>query len=337
MPEEKFEPLAYSAEYVAALRRQMDQTVDARALAAKFTAARSPMNQNRLAALAAAGIDGNRTLTELEGADLGDGHQVADDAEVHALRHVPLGLWGSHDIHLMLLYGQGGGTTLALALYLLARDTLVEALYYPGDLLVAAAGAAAGDPELPDGTSGRAAIVRVLSTAGEALRAGFDRRAQQLELDEFEADDAWRALQDGRLDAGDRRFSDEAGALNRLAEARELVEPAPVLLAATAELIYSNHTARLQIVNAEEFADPTVRAVLELPGAMWFRRETAFSVVRTGDHEVRLRHLARSAIENWHGIAFADVDAALAHAGRAFGVGHDKWHKVPDAGDSMKP
>lgn len=291
-----------------------------------------PMDQARLASLAAVGIDGNRTLTEIESADLGDGHQVGDEAETHALRHVPLGLWCASDIHLMLLYRHGGGTTLALALHVLEKDPFTEASHYPGDLLVTAARSAAENPILPDGTVGRVAMGRILSPACNALRAGFEWRAQALELDEPAAEDAWRMLRDG-LDAADRRFRNEADLFNRLDEARWYVAPAPVLLQATAELIYSNHAGYLQIVRAEKLADPTVRAVLELPGAMWFRRDTAFSVVRTGKDEVRLRHLAPSAIENWHGIAFAEVDAALAHAEAKFGVARAAW-RPPAPGDT---
>lgn len=331
MPEEKFSKLEYSDDEIAALRDQMATVVDCRELAERMTGDRRPANPFRRRLLMHRfGIDADRTLTEIEGVDLGDTTLWADLADVHALRHVPLGHWSDGDIALMLVYGHGGPTVQGLALERLERQPLLEAAHYEGDLLVVTARRISAESSNADavGQWMRKVMAEVLGATEQEIWTRFYAHCAELGLGGPDVGAARQRLSSGARPPAGNPFGDTGHALNMLAEATDLIAPARRLWVAEAELPYARYRKRMgvELMPRTEFSDPEIRAGLDAPDGFWFSRQTRFQIVEDG-LGVRLRHFADSAVENWHGMAFETAEAARAHATWTYGVPQEAWEK----------
>lgn len=334
MAEEKFELPKLSAEEIRALRERMDQKVDSRALAADFMAGRTARRNEWCAEIERRfGFDPRLTVTELESFDAGDGNNMADEPEVHALRRVPLSMWTPSDTALMLGYGHGERFGIWLAIDVLSEDPMIEAAHYPGDLLDAAARTMAAEPppDAPDGTSALAVFAEIVEKARAAIWRGFEEKAIRLGLDA-----ETRETERVRIEAGwapddePEPFWEVGFDLDHWALARERLWPAEKLAVADREMVYARYRPDfgLEMVPARVLADPAVQALLDGPDTFWFRRETHFEIVVAPDGGgVRLRRLSESAIENWHGIAFSGADAAKAWVGKEYGLDPSVWRE----------
>ena len=331
MAEAKFEFLEFTPEEIRATRERMSKTVDSHALAHAFMAQRTPRPAQWAQSFEGRfGFDPRRTLTELEGFDAGDGYDVADEPQVHALRRVPLTYWTAGDACLMLTYRQGIGFGLWLALDMLAADPMLEASHYPGDLLIAAAGLVgeSGQPSAPSGETARGMLAGYTGKAEIDIWRRFEEKADRLGLSDTARRSERERIADSLRSEEERdQFWEIASNLNYLAEARATLTPPIVLRQAAAEMIYAVYRPRhgLEIVPRRDLDNPAIRAHLEKEETFYFRRGTRFEIVDAGDGAVRLRHFSQSAIENWLGIAFDSVDAAIAYARTEFGVAREAW------------
>jgi hypothetical protein len=84
-------------------------------------------------------VDGHQSLEQIEGDDWGD---PPDDATalirtVHALRRKPVGELSTEDLRELIPQRVGLAVVVPLALRHLRDDPLLEAAFYPGDLLSA--------------------------------------------------------------------------------------------------------------------------------------------------------------------------------------------------------
>ncbi|MCO5057629.1 MAG: contact-dependent growth inhibition system immunity protein [Rhizobiaceae bacterium] len=182
MAEEKFEPIEYSPEEIREIRERMSQTVDARDLARRMIEARTRRPDAWADDIAKRfGFDPRQSLTEFEQFDAGDGHDVADEPEVHALRHVPMNHWTPNDVCLMLAYGIGVECALWLALDILSREPMIEARHFEGDLLlVAAQTLASGEAkEIGDADRATALLRAALDDAHRGIWARFCRAGRR--------------------------------------------------------------------------------------------------------------------------------------------------------------
>lgn len=330
MAEAKFELPPLSEEQIREIRERSVTPVDSHALAAKFMEQRTPRPDHWAAAIEERhGFDPRRTLTELEGHDAGDGTAIADEAETHALRRVPLSYWTPADTGLMLNYGQGTGHAVWLALELLNDEPMREAEHYPGDLLITTARVVACPrvAATPEGRRSRAALGQVFERAEPDIWSAFEANARELELSSEETDGERERLRRGMPSVERDRFRAIANLLNRLAEARSLVDPPTLLRRTEVEMVYARYRPRrgLEMVPRRDLDDPAVMAHLEAPDTFWFRRATRFEIIDAGPRGVRLRHFSESAIENWHGRALPTVEDAVAFAREKYGIGNAAW------------
>jgi hypothetical protein len=83
-------------------------------------------------------LDRTKSLQELEGYDMGEpefGSHVV--TECHRLHRTPLQEFTAEDLRLMIAQDIGTDILVPIALERLREDPLVEAFYFPGDLLAA--------------------------------------------------------------------------------------------------------------------------------------------------------------------------------------------------------
>ena len=334
MAEEKFEPIEYSPEEIREIRERMSQTVDARDLARRMIEARTRRPDAWADDIAKRfGFDPRQSLTEFEQFDAGDGHDVADEPEVHALRHVPMDHWTPNDVCLMLAYGIGVECALWLALDILSREPMIEARHFEGDLLLVAAQTLASGEAKDFGDADRApALLRAaLDDAHRDIWARFAVQADEQGLSDAEREEHRTRLSRGFAVREPGPFRATGRRLNRLAEALCMLDAPQVLATAAAEMVYAYYRPRrgLEIVPPADLADPEIRAHLEHEDTFYFRRETRFEIVAAEAGGVRLRHFSESAIENHHGLWFENEDAATGYAVDAFGVPPGAWEATP--------
>jgi hypothetical protein len=329
MAEEKFEFLPPTEEELRNLETRANTKVDSRVMAEQMVADRDARPASWIAAFEARfGIDPRRTLTELEEIDAGDGFAIHDEPEVHALRRVPLARWTAGDVQLMLTYRQGLQHAIWLAVPILESAPMIEAVHYAGDLLLMSAKVVA-TTDLTAAPSGETARIAIQSAADGAERSiwnAFDEQGRALKTSDADREAARQRLVEGHpFDAYDPFWETERS-LNTLAEARDALSPATILGEAEAEMVYAVYRPRrgLELVPAYDLADPGVIASLDHPDTFYFRRETRFEIVAHGER-VRLRHFSPSAIENWHGIGFAEEGEAIAFAQHRFGIAPTAW------------
>ncbi|MCB1491410.1 MAG: hypothetical protein KDJ77_06370 [Rhodobiaceae bacterium] len=331
MPEETFPPPEFSADEIAALRARMDTLVDCRALAADFREARTQKSEIELARLMAQyGIDGTKSLTDIEDDDLGDAYDVADEPEVHALRYVPVGMWTPADIHLMCIYQHGLDTTLWLAIDILKRDPLMEATHYETDLLAVVA-LRLSEGAIRPAPSGEMAITATSAAHRKAVAQAwrrFEDKCEQLDLDDDEVTDHHALVASGWRLPAPYPFRDTRDLLNDLAKAGEYLSPARVLFHAEGMVFYGYYRPRsgLEVIPATEIRDSRTREFLDRGDVFYFRRETRFVIIADGEG-VRLRHFSESAVENWLGISFETPEAAMDYAVDMFGVTMTDWRR----------
>lgn len=320
---------------IEALRERMNTRVDCRALAETFINERPAPGRERLMRLADAyGIDGLKTLTDIENHDAGDAYDVADEPQVHALRYVPIGRWTPNDITLMLGYGHGACDALWLAIDVLEDCPLIEARYYEGDLLIEASRVASdrNAPDYPRRAPVRNRLFAILDTAMQHIRARFERTADDIDQAPEHRAAAWaRLLSGGRAPEADP-YHWIADYLNEMTKARDYLDPPSVLLEAEGTLTYAHYRPRsgLEIVPANALRNPDVSELLSNSRSFSFKRATRFEITtpqRDEEDGVRLRHFSDAAIENHLGIRFKNIDEAVGYARQLFGVADKAWRK----------
>lgn len=319
----RFSSVETSPEQIARIRERMNTLVDCRALAQEMLEALPELDQALLEYLRDShGIDGTRTLTELEKRDLGDTYDVADEPAVHALRYVPVVRWSPANVYLMLTYGHGEGVGMALAEWFLSKDPLIEAQYHSGDLLVAYSSLACG--------AGRFDRVKALSLRyEEQIWRDFEALARSAGITGQDAEaQRVRLLHGRRSEPGQNPFLDVEVKLPTLARLREDFEPVVTLATARVEQLYAPYRPRksIELVPLTDLENPDYRKTIEDSETFSFHRDTVFSIVRDSEGEgVRLRIFSESAIDHRQGIWFSSISTAKAEAKRDFGIGDEDW------------
>lgn len=109
-----------------------------------------------------------QSLEEIEGRFWGDPPPGSTGLvkDIHAWRQVPIGLLGAEGLRALLEQRRGTATLMPLALDLLEEDPLLEAIYYPGDLLAMVVHARA--EYWAEHPAERARVERVLAAAEAA-------------------------------------------------------------------------------------------------------------------------------------------------------------------------
>ncbi|MPZ31041.1 MAG: hypothetical protein GEV13_08595 [Rhodospirillales bacterium] len=312
----------------------MPETINSHELARRFIAERP----SRSAAWSDEierrhGFDPRKTLTEISGDDAPDSEEAADYREVNALRRVPLDRWTPADILLVLTYDLGGRPCLWLALDCLAGNPLIEAGLQPCDLLVEAARSvsklvATVDPET---AAAKEAMLGVLDLTDSAIWQAFDDRSTELGATQADAALAKNLLVGGWDDDEIAAWWPIVDLLESAAEARALVKPPSVLGIAEAEMLYARYRPGrgIEMVPQGDIATPELRIRIDSGSTSSFRRVTTFDIVLDGARPgVRLRHRAQRPIENWRGIAFADIEIAMGFAESRYGVSRTAWREV---------
>ena len=312
-----------SPEEIAATKARMNTLVDCRKLASEMISRLPDPDPALLEELARDfGLDGTKTLTEIEGEDLGDVCDVADEAIVHALRYVPVARWSVADIRLMLAYGHGIDVGLALAELALRSDPMVEAEHFPGDLLRSFSALAI--------SRGKDDLVRELVARMEArIWADFDRYATEAKLGDEETRSARLRLQNGhRSPPGRNPFLDTEHDLETLAEVLDDILPPEHLCQAQAKQLFARYRPRksVELVPLPDLEHPDYRAKIDHPDTFKFRRDTTFRIAKDQSGiGVRLRITSPSAINHVQGIWYDDLDAAKTAAMRDYSVPKDGW------------
>lgn len=310
-------------EALAKVQAQMDRLVDCQEMAREMIADRSPPSPDLLEALARDhGIDGAKTLTEIEGQDLGDAYDIADEPIVHALRYVPVGYWTPSDTYLMLAYGHGTAIAAAQAEMLMREDPLIEAQHYRGDLL--------GDFAKHAPVLDRVETAHTLIARGEAeIWAAFERIADSAGVSGDEREAHKRRLEEGRRAAAGRdHFLHVDQDLQTLARVRDLIDPPEVVAEAESKQRFANYRPRksIELVPLPDLAVEEYRLALEHPDTFQFRRDTVFQIAKDRSGQgVRLRIFAASAVEHCQGIWYAGTREAEAGALQDYGIPADAW------------
>lgn len=313
---------------VARVRAQMETLVDCKQLAREMMADRAPPDPAALEALAQGhGIDGTKTVTEIEGEDLGDTYDVADETIVHALRYVPVGQWTPSDVYLMLAYGHGTAIAAALAEMLLRDDPLVEAQHYSGDLLAEFARHA-------DRTDRAETMAALIAQSEASIWERFERTAAETGMNTEVRQAQRQRLHEGRRAAeGPDPFLDVDWDLNVLARVRDHIDPPDILAVAEVKQRFASYRPRksVELVPLPDLEVEGYKVTLDNPDTFQFHRDTVFQIAtdRSG-RGVRLRIFAASAIEHAQGIWYADVASAEAAALDDYGISTDAW-RPPEA------
>lgn len=323
--EDGFPILRFTPEEMAATRARMAEVVDCRALAETLLADRPTPSRDRLLELADAwGIDGTKTLTEIDGEDLGDANDVADEPEVHALRYVPVGRWLPGDIGLMLNYGHGVTIAAALAERLLRDDPLVEAQHYPGDLLQSFA-------RMAEETRQMDALGDLIAAAKRQTWDLFETACNAAHLDDHARRESRNRLECGeRSPPGQNPFLEVEGLLDIIAGVSDLVCPPTLLWLAQAKQLFAHYRPRksIELVPLPDLDNADYRRTIADPETFKFRRDTRFAILHETSGGIRLRIFAESAVDHRHGIAFGTVEAAKAKALRDYGIAEEDWREA---------
>jgi hypothetical protein len=310
----------------------MNDLVDCRALATEFIARRPSRDAGFTTALAERfGIDAARTLTEIEGVDVGNVEDWGDLVDIHTLRYVPLERFTPADIGLMLVHAQSPETILPLARLELEQDPLAEGQHYPGDLLLSSArlsvivalGTYRSIPaaSLPDGADVDWIRERV-GAAREKLHEALKERAAEEGVGAGRIEAAWQRICEGPPLHRLEWFYNLDDDMNVVAEAAAWLDPPEVMLRTYRRTLYSWPAGRMQI----HIVAPADEAEAERTSRHSFWRDTVYEIVRvSGETGVRLVSRSPSAIEDWRGTAFDTVNAARTFASTHFGVGRGDW------------
>ncbi|MEM6762254.1 MAG: contact-dependent growth inhibition system immunity protein [Pseudomonadota bacterium] len=325
--EDGFPILRFTEEEMAKTRERMNTLVDCKALAREIMQQRPAPDPQLLASLAEEdGIDGTKTLTELEGNDMGDTHDVADEPLVHALRYVPLAQWSARDVALMLVYHHGVPQAAALAERLLRQDPMMEAEHYAGDLLTQFCATLSE-------TGRTRAAEELVALFEERLWENFESVAAKAPIsDDVRERERERLLHGRRADPGKDYFLRTRRYLKQLATVQECLSPREVLAIAEAKQLFARYRQRksVELVPLPDLDDPTYRAKIDDADTFKFRRDTTFTIVsdRLTDG-VRLVIHSASAIDHRLGVWCDSINAAKALALRDYGVTEEDWRHGP--------
>ncbi|MEM7301697.1 MAG: hypothetical protein AAF468_11495 [Pseudomonadota bacterium] len=315
-----------SEEELARTREQMNRLVDCRKLANEMMTSLPEADAELLAQLKSGhGIDGMMSLTEIEGEDLGDTYDEADEPIVHALRYVPVARWLPSDVRLMLAYGHGIDIGLLLAEWLLRDDVMLEAEYHSGDLLELFCGLAIG--------RGRRDRVEKLTARFEnSIWDKFQHIAKESDMDTATVEKQRVRLLNGvRSEPGQNPFLKIERDLKTLANLKNDLWPPRVIAKARTKQLFARYRPRksVELVLLPDLDVAEYRATINDPDTFKFRRDTDFNIVQEQNEVgVRLRIFSASAMDHKQGIWFEDVAAAKAAALEDYGIGALNWEDL---------
>ncbi len=331
-----------------------DDIVNCRELAQAMAAQRTAAEPETIAELKSRfGIDAALSLTEIEGVDLGDADAWGDMPDIHALRYMPISHFQPGDTALMISYDQSPGVMFPLARLALEADPLIEAQHYEADLLLAVARLISSRTFDEKVTFPRALRVvpeeaawamELISGAEGQLWRRFARMADGREADDVE--DARDQILNGPVLSEASWFQKIDEIANTIAEARAWLQPPHVIKRSYVQLLYVvPQEGRLQAVHIEDEDDGMEALVTQARHV--FERMTVFEIVHSPkgtsgaepentdapEEGVRLLMRSASAIEDWRGTWFEDVDEAIEYAEDTYGVPPEAWED-PDITES---
>lgn len=309
--------------------------MDCKQLARAFRAQRSPLDVTLTADLRSRfGIDANKTITQIEGIDLGDAAAWGDLPDIHALRHLPLTHFTPADVDLMLVHREAIDVLLPLARIMLERDPLLAAQNFDGDLMLAVASCVACEAfdahvQVPtrfhNGQPEEAAwATKLVQLAEEKMWADFARAADGRNEKDFS--NARRIVSWGPPLIDTPWYSPFDDTMNTLCEARAWLKPPRVRARAVANALYVvPRDGRLQIVPVETFESLAETAEHS------FERATVFEITDPRDQEVAgfdLVNRSVSSIEDWRGTRVDDIDHGIDLAMNLFGIPPAIWEEI---------
>lgn len=308
---------------LAKTQAQMNTLVDCRELANGMMASRSAPDPALLDELSRDhGLDGTKTLTEIENQDLGDAYDVADEPIVHALRYVSVAQWTPSDVQLMLNYGHGIEVGLMLAERFLQDDVMLEAEHYPGDLMETFSSVAIGGGKV-------GLLKRLTDRFEERTWSLFDEIAQERGLDAPAIDEHRLRLKHGvRSEPGQNPFLKVENNLQTLAGLLDDTESPEILAEARRKQLFARYRSRksIELVPLPDLENTEYRTKIDAADTFKFRRDTEFKIVRERNGVgVRLRIFSASAYDHRQGVWFKSLDAAVATAMRDFGIVETDW------------
>ena len=333
-----------------------DAIINCRELAQAMQAQRVAAEPEKVAQLSSRfGIDAALNLTQIEGLDLGDADAGGDMPDIHALRYMPISHFQPGDTAMMITYGQSPAVMLPLARLTLEGDPPIEAQFYQGDLLLAVARLIARrtfDEKVavpvpsplrvvPDGADWALALI---DAADAQLWKRFARAADGRSAEDVE--DAREQILNGPVLTELSWFDGLDDIANMIAEARAWLQPPHVVKRSYVQLLYVvPQRGRLQAVRVDDDDDGIEELITQARHA--FERMTVFEIVHSPeglsgmegnlDEEpvdgVRLLMRSASAIEDWRGTWFEEVEEAIEYAEEAYGVPPQTWED-PDITES---
>lgn len=324
--EDGFPIYQISAEELAETRERMDRLVDCRMMASDMMK-RLPEPEPRLLEWLTTkyGINGEKTLTEIEQSDKGNTCDVADEPNVRALRYVPIASWQRGDISLMLTYQEGVDVALALAEWQLRQDSGTDETDLNCTLIedFSQAACAIGKTQMAREIVGIYEAQVWTRFDHTAVKAGFDAR-------EIEAQRA--RLQNGlRSESGKNPFFMTELAMQTLAQVKDNLDPPQLLATAIVKQLFAKYRHRkfVELVPLPDMKVAEYKVVFDDPNTFQFRRDTTFTIVCDRECEgCRLRHFADSADHNHIGVWFKSLDAAKAAAENYYGVLEQDWRSM---------
>lgn len=331
-----------------------DDIVNCRELAKAMQAQRVAAEPETVAQLRSRfGINAALNLTQIEGLDLGDADAWGDMPDIHALRYMPISHFQPGDTALLITHQQSPGVMYPLARLTLEADPLIEAQHYEADLLLAVARCISSRtfgekltfpralrvvPEEADWAMG------LIARADSELWRRFARAADGRGADDVE--EARDQILNGPLLTELSWFQKIDEIANTIAEARAWLQPPQVIRRTYAQLLYVvPQEGRLQAVHMDDDDDSIEALVTQARHA--FERMTIFEIVHshkatsgaepwsgeTPEDGVRLLMRSASAIEDWRGTWFEEVEEAIEYAEDAYGVPSHTWED-PDITES---
>ncbi len=331
-----------------------DDIVNCRELAQAMEAQRPAAEPDAVAQLRSRfGIDAALTLTQIESIDLGDADAWGDLPDIHALRYMPISHFQPGDAALMITYDQSPAVMLPLARLALEADPLIEAQHYEGDLLLGVARHIASRTFEDKVTFPRALRVvpegadwamGLIEGAESHLWRRFARAADGRGADDVEV--ARDQILNGPVLTELSWFQNIDEIANTIAEARAWLQPPHVIKRSYVQLLYVvPQEGRLQAVHMDGDEDSIETLVTQARHA--FERMTVFEIAHAArgtsgaeledtdgpEDGVRLLMRSASAIEDWRGTWFEEVDEAIEYAEEIYGVPPQTWED-PDITES---
>lgn len=331
-----------------------DDIVNCRELAQAMEAQRTAAEPETVAQLKSRfGIDAALTLTQIEGIDLGNADAWGDLPDIHALRYMPISHFQPGDAALMISHELSAAVMFPLARLTLEADPLIEAQHYEADLLLTLMRSIASRTFEEKVTLPRALRVvpedadwamDLLAGAEVHLWRRFARAADGRGADDVE--EARDQILNGPVLTELAWFQKIDEIANTVAEARAWLQPPHVVKRSYVQLLYVvPQDGRLQAVHMNDDDDSIETLVTQARHA--FERMTVFEIVHASkgtsgaeldgtegaEDGVRLLMRSASAIEDWRGTWFEDVDEAMEYAEEIYGVPSQTWED-PDITES---